>query len=297
MEDKIEKVREILDKSQWQFTDARHGVIGTKYPDNRSFAKDIVRLFEPQSIEGKNKIEQVKEKLGQLDLYLTYDGHLSGMDINNILTQFNFCSQPIKITKAKFKTAYADEVDDQCSCYGLTCSCCGEEYFTEEAFPEPQLCPRCSKPIKYCDSHQPRCNARILRQEGHSLCCRYGWCEFALPSQDIDLCSQPLEGIENLREEIAELLYFDFTYYERGTLIEMAWREIPQARKDIWFNKADQILIKLTQFIEQKCQEAREEERKELGKNLFEMLLVEEGISFKAPILQYALSLKEGKKC
>ena len=38
-------------------------------------------------------------------------------------------------------------------------------------------------PIKYCTSNASYCNARIKRQ-GYSLCCRYGWCSWAEPSQD-----------------------------------------------------------------------------------------------------------------
>jgi len=38
-------------------------------------------------------------------------------------------------------------------------------------------------PIKYCCSRIPYCNARIKKQ-GYSLCCRYGWCGWAEPSQD-----------------------------------------------------------------------------------------------------------------
>ncbi len=38
-------------------------------------------------------------------------------------------------------------------------------------------------PIKYCVSSIPYCNARIKRQ-GYSLCCRYGYCGWAEPSQD-----------------------------------------------------------------------------------------------------------------
>ena len=38
------------------------------------------------------------------------------------------------------------------------------------------------RPIKYCTSRK-KCNARI-KQQGYSLCCRYGWCGWAQPSQD-----------------------------------------------------------------------------------------------------------------
>ena len=38
-------------------------------------------------------------------------------------------------------------------------------------------------PIKYCTSIKPYCNARI-KEGKYSLCCRYGWCEYAEPSQD-----------------------------------------------------------------------------------------------------------------
>ncbi len=34
--------------------------------------------------------------------------------------------------------------------------------------------------IKVCASHIPRCDARI-ETEDKSLCCRYGWCEWAIP--------------------------------------------------------------------------------------------------------------------
>lgn len=44
------------------------------------------------------------------------------------------------------------------------------------------------------------------------------------------------------REAVAKLLYFDFGDYEIGSVAEMTWREAPQARKDIWLNKADQII-------------------------------------------------------
>jgi len=37
--------------------------------------------------------------------------------------------------------------------------------------------------IKYCRSHDPICNARIHQGE-YSLCCRYGWCGWAEPSQN-----------------------------------------------------------------------------------------------------------------
>ncbi len=43
---------------------------------------------------------------------------------------------------------------------------------------------KCEKlPIKYCTSSKPYCNARI-KGSNYSLCCRYGWCEYAQPSQN-----------------------------------------------------------------------------------------------------------------
>ena len=37
--------------------------------------------------------------------------------------------------------------------------------------------------LKHCTSHQPICFARI-KHKGGSLCCKYGWCVYAEPSQD-----------------------------------------------------------------------------------------------------------------
>jgi len=53
-----------------------------------------------------------------------------------------------------------------------------------------------------------------------------------------------------LKEEIARKLFFDFEDYEKGTIAEMCWREAPQARKDIWLKKADQILSLVCKRIE-----------------------------------------------
>lgn len=52
--------------------------------------------------------------------------------------------------------------------------------------------------------------------------------------------------IEGIREVVARMLYFDFEDFEKGTVAEMTWREAPQIRKDIWLNKADQLLSELS---------------------------------------------------
>jgi len=54
----------------------------------------------------------------------------------------------------------------------------------------------------------------------------------------------------SVREDIARKLFFDFEDYEKGTIAEMCWREAPQARKDIWLKKADQILSLVCKRIE-----------------------------------------------
>ena len=38
-------------------------------------------------------------------------------------------------------------------------------------------------PIKYCRARAPYCNARV-KESNYTLCCRYGWCGWAEPSQD-----------------------------------------------------------------------------------------------------------------
>ena len=37
-------------------------------------------------------------------------------------------------------------------------------------------------PLRYC-RYRGNCNAKI-KGDGYTLCCRYGWCPYAQPSQD-----------------------------------------------------------------------------------------------------------------
>lgn len=43
--------------------------------------------------------------------------------------------------------------------------------------------------VKVCSSHIPYCIARV-KARGRSLCCRYGWCSWAVP---IDEKKKPKE--------------------------------------------------------------------------------------------------------
>lgn len=40
--------------------------------------------------------------------------------------------------------------------------------------------------IKQCISHKPKCGARIKRRHKPSLCCKYGWCEYAQPVPELE---------------------------------------------------------------------------------------------------------------
>lgn len=47
---------------------------------------------------------------------------------------------------------------------------------------------------------------------------------------------------EKLRKKVARMLYFNFEEYDEGTIAEVSWTTAPQARRDMWLDKANQIL-------------------------------------------------------
>ena len=50
------------------------------------------------------------------------------------------------------------------------------------------------------------------------------------------------DELAGIREKIAQDIYFEGEKYEVGSIAELTWRKAPQARKDKYLKRADQIL-------------------------------------------------------
>lgn len=55
------------------------------------------------------------------------------------------------------------------------------------------------------------------------------------------------------REKIARMLYFNFEEYDEGTIAEVSWTTAPQARRDAWLDKADQVLARIPDIEKVEC--------------------------------------------